>query len=205
VSVSPAEEPLTFGASPRRLDGRLALSAAPYAGAVVCHPHPLYGGTMDNPVVVAVTAALGRAGFATLRFDFGGVGRSEGTHGGGPDEARDVQAAASALLGRLPAGASLVLVGYSFGSVAALHAAATMRGVQHVVAVGPPTAFGDWAFLRTLDVPVTVVVGDRDQYCDVPAVGALRAGMPVHVIRGADHFFAGREAEIGAAVVAAVA
>jgi len=160
---------------------------------------------MDNPVVVATATALVRGQLATLRFDFGGVGRSEGTHGGGPDEVGDVQAATELLRARLPAGAPLALAGYSFGAWAALNAAALIPDVAHVVAVGPPIAFGDWAFLRTLAVPVTVVVGDRDQYCDVPRLRSLRENLPVHVLHHADHFLAGREDEVAAAVVSALA
>ena len=198
------EESVAIGAPPRRLDGRLALPASPRGGAVVCHPHPLYGGDMDNPVVLAAVDALARAGFATLRFDFGGVGRSQGEHGGGPDEVRDVLATVAELRARLGSDAPLVLAGYSFGAWAASTAAVDLPDVAHVVAIAPPLAFGDWAFLRTLRAPVTAIVGDRDQYCDVGRLRSLRKGMPVHVLRGADHFLAGRDDEIGAAVAAAL-
>jgi hypothetical protein len=204
VTATP-EEAIAIGAPPRRLDGRLALPATARSGAVVCHPHPLYGGSMDNPVVVATAAALAGAGRATLRFDFGGVGRSQGGHGGGPDEVRDVQNAAASLRARLPTGAPLVLVGYSFGAWAALTAAGETPDLAHVVAIAPPIAFGEWEFLRALRVPVTVIVGDRDQYCDATRVATLRTGLPVQVLRHADHFLAGREDEVAAAVVAALA
>lgn len=202
--TTPREEAIGIGAPPRRLDGRLALPANARGGTVVCHPHPLYGGDMDNPVVVATATALVRAGFGTLRFDFGGVGRSQGDHGGGPAEVRDVLAAVTTLRARLAPGAPLVLAGYSFGAWAALNAATELPDVAHVVAIAPPLAFGDWAFLRTVPACVTAIVGDRDQYCDVDRLRSLREGMPVHVLHGADHFLAGRDDEIGAAVVLAL-
>jgi alpha/beta superfamily hydrolase len=98
----------------------------------------------------------------------------------------------------------LALAGYSFGAWAALTAAAEVAGLAHVVAIAPPIAFGEWEFLGTLRVPVTVIVGDRDQYCDVTRVASLRDPLAIRIIRGADHFLSGHEGAVAAAVVTAL-
>src|SRR3970040_2479352 len=93
---------LDVRSGPRR-ESRLALPGAPKAGLVVCHPHPLYGGDMDNPVVVRVAEVAQGAGVATLRFNFRGVGASGGVHGGGDGAQEHVAAAPAVLAGRLAA------------------------------------------------------------------------------------------------------
>src|SRR5271163_4574495 len=120
------EQRVTFASGVLTLEGLLARpeGAKPVRGAVVCHPHPLYGGSMYNNVVDAVLAAMWKKEWATLRFNFRGVGESEGEHDGGAGEAEDVAAAmafVTSLSGVQPEGA--VLAGYSFGSIAALTAA----------------------------------------------------------------------------------
>jgi hypothetical protein len=198
------EEPLVVGAPGRRLEARLARPADARAGAVLCHPHPQYGGTMDDGVVVAVAGALASAGWATLRFNFGGVGASTGGFSGGAGEVGDVRLALGALAERLPAGGLLALVGYSFGAWAALRAAVDSPWrVRHVVAVGPPLAFLDWDFLAGLAVPVTFVVGDRDQFCPPSrlreVLGTEKVSIAHRPIPGADHFFGGRTDAVAAA------
>src|SRR5881397_2207959 len=101
------------------LEARLAVPASPGGGVVICHPHPLYGGDMDNPVVVRVAEVCSELGLATLRFNFRGVGASTGHHGHGRDERHDVAAALAHLASVLPTGAPLGLVGYSFGAAMA--------------------------------------------------------------------------------------
>jgi alpha/beta superfamily hydrolase len=201
------EEPIHVGAPPRRLDGRVYVPPGAAGGAVLCHPHPEYGGDMDNPVVTAVARTLADAGRATLRFDFGGVGRSQGRYGGGDAEVGDVRAALAALAGRLPPGAPLALVGYSFGAWVALRAACD-AAVGSVVAIAPPLAFFAWDFLAALPVAATFVVGDRDQYCPPDRLAAVRAAhrarVAVRTVPGADHFLRGREDAVAAAVRAAL-
>jgi len=193
---------LTIGRPPRLLEADLTVPAGvARAGAVVCHPHPQYGGDMENPVVLAVGRALVAAGVAALRFNFGGVGRSGGGWGGGGDEVRDVEAALEALAARLGPGVPLVLAGYSFGAWAALRAAAGGARARQVVAIAPPLDFLDWGFLDGLAAPVDMVLGEHDQFCDPARLARVPERIRVHGIRGADHFFAGREAEVAAAVV----
>src|SRR5262245_51195760 len=111
------EERATFAvAGGIRLDGRLAGGPGARAGLVVWHPHPVYGGDMDSPVVVR-TAEVGReAGVATLRFNYRGVGTSEGSYDNGVGEQEDIRAALNTLRAQLAPGAPLGLAGYSFGA-----------------------------------------------------------------------------------------
>jgi len=180
-----------------------APAGAPRAGAVVCHPHPQYGGDMDNSVVVAVARALERAGMAALRFNFGGVGASEGVYDDGRAERNDVYAAAAALVARVPPGTPLAIVGYSFGAMMGAMAAGGLPRIGRVVAIAPPLAFGDWSFAATLAKPLHVIVGSNDRYCPLDAVARLAAsaGARPTVLAGADHFFAGREEEVAATVL----
>ena len=188
-----------IGEAPRRLEAMLHAPAGTVrAAAIVCHPHPQYGGDMDNPVVVGVIDALVSAGIAALRFNFAGVGASEGTYDGGAQEQCDVGAAESALTDRMPKDTPLAIVGYSFGARVGARAAAGLPRVRRVVAVGPPLAFMDWSFVGALRQPFDVVVGDRDQYCSLDSV--QRLGVRTTIIAGADHFFARGEAAVGRAV-----
>src|SRR5215510_7238151 len=109
------EEHVTFPVGDITLEGLFwTPPQTPAIGAVLCHPHPLYGGEMHNNVVSALADALQQAGVATLRFNFRGVGRSGGEHGGGEAEVEDVKAAVSYLLSR-QAVPTVVVAGYSFG------------------------------------------------------------------------------------------
>jgi alpha/beta superfamily hydrolase len=174
-------------------------------GAVVCHPHPQYGGDRESAVVVAIAEGLAGAGFAALRFDFGGAGRSEGAYDDGRAEQCDVGAAEAALAARLPAGTPIAIVGYSFGAWVGAMAARGLPRATRVVLVAPPLAFWDFAFLAALGRPVDVVVGDRDQYCPTDAVAQLPPGVRVELVRGADHFLLGHEADVARRVVATLA
>jgi len=163
---------------------------------------------MHNPVVAATARALVDAGWTALRFNFGGVGRSGGAYSGGPEEIRDVAGALHALADTLPAGAPRLVAGYSFGAWAGAMAARDLGDLHRIVAVAPPLAFFDWGFAATLRAPLVVVVGDRDQYCPRNRLDALvencggRAS--VTIVAGADHFLAGREGDVAAAVRAAL-
>jgi hypothetical protein len=153
---------------------------------------------MDNAVVVTVARALARDGVTALRFDFG-------PFSGGAEETDDARVALDALATRLPAPTPLALVGYSFGAWVALRAAHAGAPVARVVAIGPPLAFLDWAFLDTIALPVTVIVGERDQFCDRNRLARVPAAIVRHVLPGADHFLVGREDEVAALAVAELA
>ena len=195
------ETVIRFRAGDVELDGRLSLPPAATRACVVCHPHPLYGGDMHNPVVVATTDALRKAAVATLRFDFRGVGASTGSHGGGSAEVDDARAALDALADAtgLP---RIAIAGYSFGSIVALRLAASDNRVAAVAAIAPPLGMMDAAFAREIVAPLLAVAGDRDEYCPRSAFDEFTAapGRSGTLVAGADHFLGGREREVAAAV-----
>jgi alpha/beta superfamily hydrolase len=201
-------ERVTIGAPPRALEGVLDGPAGAAAGAVVCHPHPQYGGSMDVAVVAAVARALAVAGRRVLRFNFGGVGWSGGAYSGGPAEVKDVRAAYDALAARLPLGAPIAVVGYSFGSWVGLQAVAAGAPAERAVAIAPPLDLLDFSFAAGMPCPTVCLVGDADQYCSTARASALAATpsgrIAVRVLPGVDHFFMEREMDLARLVVEAV-
>ena len=191
-----------------RLEARVAMPTGAAAGVVICHPHPLYGGDMDNHIVAVAAAACQGAGLATLRFNFRGVGGSSGSHDEGRGEQGDAGAALDHLATLLPVGAPLALAGYSFGAVVAAALAADGRSLAGLALVAPPLAFPGRDPLRpptALRGPLLVVAGSADAYCPPDALERLAKTMPgatVRVIEGADHFFAGTLDPLGEALSA---
>ena len=177
-----------------RLEALLALPESAKAGLVVCHPHPLHGGDMDNPVVVRVAEVAQGVGMATLRFNFRGVGASGGVHSGGEGEQDDVAAALAALAGRLPAESPIGLAGYSFGAWVAARVAAAMPALPALALLAPPLGMYDLDFLGHAPSHTLLVSGSRDQYCPAEALErlGLRLGTGVEIIEGAEHFFFGK-------------
>lgn len=175
------------------LEGRFAAPPGAGAGVVLCHPHPLYGGDMDNPVVVrAAEVAQGR-GLATLRFNFRGVGASGGTHGGGAAEMDDVRTALARLGAALPRGAGIGLLGYSFGAWVSGRVAAETP--LPLCLIGPPLGMLDWSTAPPARPDLCVIAGSRDPYCPLPELERFTARLAparVAVIDGADHFFFGK-------------
>jgi len=169
---------------------------------VVCHPHPEYGGDMDNAVVLAAVRGCLAAGWGALRFNFGGVGESGGRYSGGAEEVGDVLAAASALRAALPPAAPLAVIGYSFGAWVGAQAVSQLADVRHLVAIAPPLRVFGWEFASRLETSVVVIAGDRDTFCPRDRLAALLASTGAdHVpLGGADHFLAGREDEVAAAI-----
>jgi uncharacterized protein len=173
-------------------------------GAVVCHPHPQYGGSMYNNVVEAALAALWDKGFATLRFNFRGVGESEGSYGGGEGEARDAAAAVSYMRSQPGMqGAPMVLAGYSFGAAVAWQAASHCGELDALVLIAAPLGMMDAAAMPAVR-NLVLIGGSHDSYC--PAAGLEQlctrfgTGASFRVIDGADHFFGGYEDEVTAAL-----
>jgi len=159
------------------------------------------GGDMENSVVLAAARGLEAAGVTTLRFNFGGVGASEGGYGGGDAEVLDVAAAIEAVGKAVPAGTPLVVVGYSFGAWVGARAAVRRSDVARLVLIAPPIDMIDFGFLRPPMPPCTVIAGDDDAYCRHPET--LAAVASVRVVEDADHFFWGYDDAIAAAVTAA--
>jgi uncharacterized protein len=197
------ESPVTLDVQDgTRLEARLAHPEPARGGLVICHPHPLYGGDMDNPVVIRVAEVARTLGIATLRFNFRGVGASTGQHGGGEAEADDVKAARAVLADRLPAGAAIGLAGYSFGAAVAARVAAAASDLPALALVAPPLGMYALDFLVRAPDPTLLVAGTKDQYCPEDALRRLgeRLGAAVEVIEGAEHFFFGKLYPLGEAV-----
>jgi alpha/beta superfamily hydrolase len=196
---------VTFPSGDLSLEGRLALPPDGTHAAVVCHPHPQYGGDMDNAVVRAVAGAFESLGYATLRFNFRGVGRSRGAYDNGRGEVEDVRAAVRCVQAHVDA-SSVTLAGYSFGAVMALQAGMPLPEVARLVAVAAPVvALQNLGALSGCDKPRLFIVGDRDPFCDLSALQQQIMRLPepklLKVVPGADHFFAGYEAAVSHAVL----
>jgi alpha/beta superfamily hydrolase len=169
---------------------------------VVCHPHPLYGGDMHNPVVVRAAEVAQGMGLATLRFNFRGVGGSSGVHGEGKSEQDDVLAALEVLAGRLPASSQVGLAGYSFGSWVSARVVAAGRDLPALALIAPPLGLYDLDFLEVVPVHTLLVVGNRDPFCPVEAIERVgkRLRRPVEIVDGAQHFFLGQLFPLGQVV-----
>ncbi|HEY8370088.1 MAG TPA: alpha/beta fold hydrolase [Thermodesulfobacteriota bacterium] len=165
------------------------------AAALVLHPHPLYGGTMHNKVVYRLARALRRAGLATLRINFRGVGASAGRYDEGRGEVDDARAALDWLAARHP-GRPLWVAGFSFGAWVGVTLAASDPRVVRIVAAGLPVRLDRLATVADLgDRPLLVVQGEHDEYGPPSAVRDALAARPtatLHVVPGTDHFFEGR-------------
>ncbi len=198
------ERPVRIPCGEIALEGLFSPPAQPGGPAVVvCHPHPLYGGDMHNNVVAGVCRSVRAQGWAVLRFNFRGVGRSGGGHGGGEAETADVAAALgwlAATVGPVP----VFLAGYSFGAWVGSRAALRGAGLTGFAAVAPPLALYPMGELARLDLPRLVVAGGCDAYCPPDRLDAWLAGASGRVevarIPTADHFFVGLEDEVGEAV-----
>jgi hypothetical protein len=190
-------ESFDFAGPAGRLEAVLTSPASdPVAAAVVCHAHPLHGGMMHFKAVYRAAKALQSAGVAALRFNFRGVGRSEGTHDHGIGEQDDARAALSELARRRP-GLPLLLGGFSFGSVVALRVAARDERVRAVFALGfPLVRFGDPSTLEAPRQPRLFVQGEHDEFGPGAALRELVAPLPqprdIVVVAGANHFFDGQ-------------
>jgi alpha/beta superfamily hydrolase len=168
--------------------------------AVICHPHPLYGGTLDNKVVHGLMRAVTGAGLHALRFNFRGSGGSEGQHEAGAGEVDDVRAALDrvAELAGPEAGrpGRLLVAGYSFGSFVGLTAALDAARVGARLAVAPPVNFSDFARIAADGRPLAVIYSAADEL--VPAdlverwIATCRPPPAVTVLRGTGHMFHGQ-------------
>jgi alpha/beta superfamily hydrolase len=178
------------------LDGRVHVPAAPRRAVVLCHPHPLYGGSMHSPVPLAIAKTLADEAsdaVAWVRFDFRGVGGSAGTYDEGRGEVDDARAVVEHLRGLAP-GVPLTLCGHSFGSWIALRAAAAEPpgSVERVLMLAPSTRFfKSWDDALAFTGPRAVFLGDKDELCDVDEAQALaaRLGAELRVFEGFDHHF----------------
>lgn len=193
-----AEIPLTFLNEDLKLAGVIHLPGATdrkIAGVVLCHPHPLYGGNMHNNVVVTVSRVLAERGIAAFRFNFRGVGSSEGSFDDGVGERDDLQAAIAALAERPEVDPDrLGVMGYSFGGMVALNTVRNLEHVRALAAVSPVVAPG---IMDSLSLPAYFICGTQDHVVsnELLSVEAEKMNPPgqVELVPGVDHFWGGHE------------
>jgi alpha/beta superfamily hydrolase len=183
--------------------------------AVLCHPHPLYGGTMDNKVITSLAGAMHAEGIPTVRFNFRGVGKSDGTYDAGIGETSDAEAVADWGGARWP-GRRLVIAGFSFGAYVAMRLA-QLKEAANLITISPPVAMFDFSGMR-VSCPWLVVQGDADDVVDPRAVIDWVSGYAGHahttreatleprlvVMRGVGHFYHGRLKELQGTIREAV-
>ena len=184
-------------------------TGAPRAAVVFAHPHPQYGGTMHTKAVYQGAKALVRIGCAVLRFNFRGVGRSQGEFGNGHGEADDFRAALDYMARRYP-GVPLWAAGFSFGAWVALETGADDDRVSLLIAIAPPVVTSvsgmHYSFPNTLasTKPKFFVQGEADEVCPLEGLwafyGRLEEPKELVVIDAADHLFEGRTQEVGEAL-----
>ena len=189
------------------LEGVITVPEAvpPLPGVVVCHPHPLYGGMMDNSVVIAVCQALAQASIVSLRFNFRGAGGSQGKHDNGVGERDDVTAALATLAsGGEVDGDRIGLCGYSFGAGVALEVAAESQQVLALALISPLLSHP--SPIETYARPKLLLWGDQDLALPAADLDSFTTALPepkqFEVIPGADHFWWGHEHEVASRVAA---
>ena len=190
----------TFRGPAGALEGLWKEGAAPRRGsAVFAHPHPLHGGTLHNKVVYRAAQSLARAGYDTLRFNFRGVGVSDGRHDAGAGEVEDFRAALDEA--DRAAGRPIVAGGFSFGSAVALKAGVADPRVAAFVIVGLPLASESGRGVPRPEVPSLFVVGENDGFGPPAELERFLGGRhAMVVVPGADHFFEGRLERLEAAI-----
>ena len=167
--------------------------------ALVCHPHPLYGGTMHNKVTFRAAKAAANSGVPALRFNFRGVGQSQGKFADGLGEREDARAALRYLGERFP-NLPVSMMGFSFGSVVALAVGSAQREVNSLAGIGVPAGSADFEFLQQIRKPKLIVQGTQDSFGPRAKVEALFASLEepksLHFVEDVDHFFTGKLAEL---------
>jgi len=197
------ERPVAFSSGDLSLEAMLDIASS-NNGVVITHPHPLYGGDMDNPVVLAVRQGYLSKGYSTLRFNFRGAGGSEGSFDNGVGEQLDVQAALAYLAGL--GTADIELAGYSFG---AWVNAKVRTGFQRMTMVSPPVAFISFEPQSRIENLTLIVTGSRDDIAPAEMISTCKAwwnpAAALEVIPGADHFYTGFLDHLSDAIAAHIA
>jgi hypothetical protein len=173
--------------------------------SVVCHPHPLFGGTMHNKVVYQAAKSLDALGLPVLRFNFRGTGLSEGKHDRGDGERGDVHAALDFLATEFP-GIPLLLAGFSFGCWVGLRVGCEDARVTGLIGLGAPVNNVDFSYLAKCEKAKLFVSGSKDMYGAVDKLKNVVASSPgenrVVIVEDADHFFVGKLDQVNAAITA---
>jgi len=188
------EERIAFSVQSISIEGLLYKSSES-RGVVITHPHPEYGGNMHNNVVMAIARAYQKLEYTTLRFNFRGVGGSQGSYSAGIGEQEDAVAALAYLA---DLGISRVdLAGYSFGAWVNGHLNCAAAGIVDMVMVSPPVAFVDFDSVAAIDCLNLIITGSRDEIAPVEMIRQSyrewNAAAHFEVIDGADHFYGGYE------------
>ena len=203
------EQRVTFASDELFLEGIIGVpeGGGPFPAAVVCHPHPLYGGDMYNNVVSVVSVYLVQASVVAFRFNFRGVGGSHGEFGQGVGEQDDVRAAVAYLSSLDYVDAERIgFAGYSAGAGFGVPAACADDGVKALSAISPPLSMFDFSSLFKCRKPKLMISGSRDDF--TPAgqftefCGKLPEPKESGIVEGADHFWLGYEGEAGDRVAA---
>lgn len=175
----------------------------PQLAALVCHPHPLFGGTMHNKVVYQAAKSMDQFGLPVLRFNFRGAGMSAGAFDRGQGELGDVRAALDFLTDEFP-GLPVLLAGFSFGSWVGLRVGCEDSRVAELIGVGVPVNDSDFSYLSDCKKPKLFVQGSRDQFGAPDRLKSLVASLPgdnrLIVVNDADHFLTGKLDQLDRAI-----
>ncbi len=167
---------------------------------ILCHPHPLFGGTMENKVVARSARFISESGIEAVRFNFRGVDQSEGSFDNGNGERDDLQAVIDHVLKAAP-DARLAVVGFSFGSYVALEVGVRQPSVKALVGLAPALRMFDFGFLKSSSKPKLIIYAGRDQYTDAATTAAFVASLSEPVtsicIPDVDHFFGPEVDQVG--------
>jgi alpha/beta superfamily hydrolase len=178
-------------------------SGSPRLAALVCHPHPLFGGTMHNKVVYQAAKSLDALGLPVLRFNFRGTGMSDGKHDLGVGERGDVRAALDFLAAEFP-NIPLLVAGFSFGCWVGLRAGCEDERVTSLIGLGAPVNNADFSYLAKCEKPKLFVHGENDQFGDPSKLKSMVVSLPgenkVVIVEAADHFFVGKLDQVNRAI-----
>jgi len=191
------------------LEGILAIpeGAGPFPAVIVCHPHPLYGGSMDNNVVYSISETLIQASLASFKFNFRGVGGSQGEFGQGTGEQEDVEAAIAFISTVKEVDSKRIgLAGYSAGAGFGLPVGFKDDRIRALAAISPPLPMFDFNFLKSCPKPKFLISGSRDDLIPIDQFLEFCQNLPepkeCESIEGADHFWWGYESDLAAKVTA---
>lgn len=192
----PREENVYWNNGPLKIEAMLGRQPGE-RGVVICHPHPLMGGSMHNNVVEAIRDAFAMQNYTTLRFNFRGTGNSSGSYDEGRGEQSDISSAQEFL--KKNGAEEIVLAGYSFGAwVGAKVLEQSGRQFAAAVLVSPPHNLFDFNWVNLKNKIDLAVSGGLDRYCDAEVLSkkAHEINCPVEIIGGTDHFFSGKEQKL---------
>jgi len=202
-----SEAKVTFPSGLLQLEGVLTtpVGRGPFPAVLICHPHPSFGGSMDNTVVRSISDGLLKKSITTLRFNFRGVGKSEGSFGHVAGEQEDVEAAVSFLVAEKQVDRRRVgLVGYSAGAVFGVPVAVRDRRVRALAAISLPLGMMDLEPVRISPKPKLFASGSKDDFASVEELTKFCQSCvepkECDIVEGADHFWKGYEAALSRTV-----